>query len=152
MSSPDGRDQQACVAAHFAAQLCHPPVGTEHRHQGDPGAARSRQARHHGALYSRTPDVILRESTDHGKVGYTAYREDHETRPTTDDQDIRRQRVLNLHRVQMKLYFEMLDRSCPVGRWATAFFYLGGIGLLLVPSAMVFCQVMRVLAHKAGIG
>ena len=37
---PDGRDRQARVAAHLAAQLCHPPLGAEHRYQGDPGAAR----------------------------------------------------------------------------------------------------------------
>jgi integrase/recombinase XerD len=34
-------------------QLCHPSSGTEHRYQGDPGAARPRQSRHHGALHAR---------------------------------------------------------------------------------------------------
>ena len=50
---PDGGDQQARLAAHLAAQLRHPPVGAEHRCPRHPGAARSRQARHHGALYPR---------------------------------------------------------------------------------------------------
>ena len=35
-----GRDQQARVAAHLAAQLRHPSSGAEHRYQGDPGPAR----------------------------------------------------------------------------------------------------------------
>ena len=48
-----GRDQQARIAPHLAAQLRHPPLGAEHRYQGDPGAARARQARHHGALHAR---------------------------------------------------------------------------------------------------
>jgi integrase len=34
---PDGRDQQARVAAHAAAQLCHPPTRAEHRCARDPG-------------------------------------------------------------------------------------------------------------------
>ena len=50
---PDGGDQQARLAAHLAAQLRHPPARAEHRCPGDPGAARSCQARHHGALYPR---------------------------------------------------------------------------------------------------
>ena len=50
---PDGGDQQARLAAHVAAQLCHPSARAEHRYPRDPGAARSRQARHHGALYPR---------------------------------------------------------------------------------------------------
>ena len=45
--------QQARLAAYLAAQLRHPPARAEHRYQGDPGAARPRQARHHGALYPR---------------------------------------------------------------------------------------------------
>jgi integrase/recombinase XerD len=36
--------QQERLAAHAAAQLCHPSVGAEYRHSGDPGAARSCQA------------------------------------------------------------------------------------------------------------
>ena len=51
--SPHGRDQQARLAAHAAAQLCHPSARAEHRYQSDPGSARSCQARHHGALYAR---------------------------------------------------------------------------------------------------
>jgi integrase/recombinase XerD len=43
--SPKGRDRQARIAPHLAAQLCHPSVGTEHRYQSDPGAARACQAR-----------------------------------------------------------------------------------------------------------
>ena len=39
---PGGRDQQARVAAHAAAQLCHPPARARHRYPRDPGAARSR--------------------------------------------------------------------------------------------------------------
>ena len=39
--------------AHLAAQLRHPSAGAEHRYQRDPGPARSRQARHHGALHPR---------------------------------------------------------------------------------------------------
>ena len=50
---PDGRDQQAGVPAHAAAQLRHPSAGAEHRYPGDPGPARSCQARHHGALHPR---------------------------------------------------------------------------------------------------
>jgi hypothetical protein len=47
----------------------------------------------------------------------------------------------------MNLYFEMLDRSRLVARWATAICYAVGIGLLLIPSAMVFFQVMGALVH-----
>src|SRR5438046_3392272 len=50
---PDGGDQQERLAAHLAAQLCHPPARAEHRCPRHPGAARSRQARHHRALYPR---------------------------------------------------------------------------------------------------
>jgi integrase len=42
-----GRDRQARLAAHAPAQLRHPSPRGEHRHPGDPGAARARQARHH---------------------------------------------------------------------------------------------------------
>src|SRR6476661_8719242 len=50
---PDGGDQQARLPAHLAAQLRHPSARAEHRCPRHPGAARSRQARHHGALYPR---------------------------------------------------------------------------------------------------
>jgi integrase/recombinase XerD len=43
---------KSCRGSHAAAQLCHPSARTEHRHSRDPGAARSRQARYHGALYA----------------------------------------------------------------------------------------------------
>ena len=36
----------------LAAQLRHPSARAEHRYSGDPGSARSRQAREHGALYA----------------------------------------------------------------------------------------------------
>ena len=52
-AAPDGRDHQARVAAHVAAQLRHPPARAEHRYPGDPGSARSCQARDHGALHPR---------------------------------------------------------------------------------------------------
>ena len=38
---PDGGDQQARLAAHLAAQLCHPPARAEHRCPRHPGAARN---------------------------------------------------------------------------------------------------------------
>ena len=50
---PGRGDQQARVAAHAAAQLCHPPARARRRYPRDPGAARPRQARHHGALHPR---------------------------------------------------------------------------------------------------
>ena len=46
-----GRDQEAGVAAHLAAQLCHPPLGAGHRYPRHPSAARACQARHHRALH-----------------------------------------------------------------------------------------------------
>ena len=49
------RDQEAGVAAHAAAQLRHPPARTGHRHPRHPGAARPRQARHHGAVTPASP-------------------------------------------------------------------------------------------------
>jgi hypothetical protein len=82
----------------------------------------------------------------------TGYRRHHAIRPSTDDPDMRRRRTDDLIRIQMNLYFEMLDRSRRVARWATAICYAVGIGLLLVPSAIVFCQVMSVLAHRIGKG
>ena len=45
----------------LAAQLCHASARAEHRYPGDPGAARARQARHHGALYAR------RHQDDHAR-------------------------------------------------------------------------------------
>jgi integrase/recombinase XerD len=45
--------KQARIAPHLAAQLRHSPIGTEHRYQSDPGAARARQARYHRALHAR---------------------------------------------------------------------------------------------------
>ena len=80
-----------------------------------------------------------------------AYRDHHEARPTADDLEVLRRRARQLVRIQMNLYFEMLDRSRCVARWATAICYTAGIGLLLIPSAMVFAQVMRVLVHRVGI-
>src|SRR4030095_1005375 len=47
-----GRDQQARIAPHITAQLRHPSARAEHRHSRDPGAARSCQAREHGALHA----------------------------------------------------------------------------------------------------
>jgi len=49
----DRRNQEAGVAAHTAAQLCHTSAGTGHRHPCHPGAARSRQARYDGTLHAR---------------------------------------------------------------------------------------------------
>ena len=45
-----GRDRQAGDAAHIAAQLCHPPFGSEHRCQGDPGPSGPCQADGHRPL------------------------------------------------------------------------------------------------------
>jgi integrase/recombinase XerD len=45
------RDPEAGHAAHAPAQLRYPPAGARHRHPGDPGLARARQARHHRALH-----------------------------------------------------------------------------------------------------
>lgn len=53
-----------------------------------------------------------------------------------------------LHRIRMNLFYEMMDRSCPVGRWAAAIFYFAGFGFLSVPSAFVFYHVMKVLLHR----
>ena len=39
--SPEGRDRQARIAPHLAAQLRHPPARAEHRYQSDPGPARN---------------------------------------------------------------------------------------------------------------
>ena len=47
------RDQEAGVAAHAAAQFRHASAGAGYRHPRHPGAARPRQARHHGALHPR---------------------------------------------------------------------------------------------------
>ena len=44
---------EARVAAHAAAQLCHPPARARRRYPRDPDAPRPRQARHHGALHPR---------------------------------------------------------------------------------------------------
>jgi hypothetical protein len=85
----------------------------------------------------------------HDYAGYTVH---HEARPPADDPEVRRRRARQLIRIQMNLYFEMLDRSRPFARWVTGALYLAGIILLLIPSGIVFWQVMRVLAHKIGIG
>ena len=47
-----GQDRQAGHAAHAAPQLRDSPAGAEHRHPRDPGPARARQDRDHGALYA----------------------------------------------------------------------------------------------------
>ncbi len=47
-----GRDREARVSAYAAAQLRHPSLGAERRCSRDPSAARTYQARHHGALYA----------------------------------------------------------------------------------------------------
>jgi len=44
LRGPDGRDRQASVPAHAAAQLCHASARAERRHPRDPSSARSRQA------------------------------------------------------------------------------------------------------------
>jgi hypothetical protein len=46
-------DRQARVAAHAAAQLCHPPARARRRCPRDPDAPRPRQTRHHGTLHPR---------------------------------------------------------------------------------------------------
>jgi integrase/recombinase XerD len=50
---PDGRDRQARLSAHTAAQLCYAFARAECRHSRDPSSARSRQARYDGALHPR---------------------------------------------------------------------------------------------------
>src|SRR5260370_38586395 len=82
----------------------------------------------------------------------TGYRELQNSMRPADDPDIRWRRLSDFIRIQMNLYFEMLDRSRLVARLATAICYLVGIGLLLIRPAMVFFQVMGVLVHKIGIG
>jgi integrase/recombinase XerD len=43
--SSHGRDQQACIAPHLEAQLCHPSARAEYRHSCDPSSAWTFQAR-----------------------------------------------------------------------------------------------------------
>ena len=58
---PDGRDRQARLAPHLTAQLCHPSARTEHRYQGDPGLARSRQSLDTTALYTRVATKTIQQ-------------------------------------------------------------------------------------------
>jgi hypothetical protein len=57
-------------------------------------------------------DAIAREDN----AGYNDY---NESRPSVELVEFRR-RARRLERVQMNLYYEMLDRSCAGGRWAAA--------------------------------
>lgn len=87
-------------------------------------------------------DAVAREE-------YAGYNEYYDTRSSPDLEELRR-RARQLNRIQMNLLFEMLERSCPVARWAAAVSYLVGLILLLVPSAMVFGKVVSVLVQRLG--
>ncbi|MGY3441118.1 hypothetical protein [Bradyrhizobium sp. USDA 4473] len=99
-----------------------------------------------GVLQSRlrVGDRIARE--DH--ANYTAH---FNSRPTPSaPEDIRRRNAQH-NRIEMNLYYEMLDRSRWLARWAAAVLYAAGLGFLLVPSASVFWHVMKVLGHRLGV-
>jgi hypothetical protein len=99
----------------------------------------------------RTIGVIqtrLRLGDEIARNDDAAYRHHHEKRPTSDDIEVRRRRAKDLIRIQMNLYFEMLDRSRPFWRWAAAICYFLGIGLLLIPATIVFLKVMIVLGPR----
>jgi len=57
-------------------------------------------------------------------------------------------RAQEFHRIQLDLYYEMLNRCRAVARMATALLYLIGIGLLLWPSLAVFLKVLSVLYRR----
>jgi hypothetical protein len=91
-------------------------------------------------------DAVAREE-------YAGYNEYYGGRPSPDDLEELRRRARQLNRIQMNLYYEMRDRSCRVGRWAAAIFYLAGLAFLLLPSALVFLHVMGILGHRVfGVG
>jgi hypothetical protein len=50
-----------------------------------------------------------------------------------------------LYRIELNLYYEMLDRSRLWARWTAGTLYAIGIILLLIPAVMVFYKVMTVL-------
>jgi len=85
---------------------------------------------------------------DIARAENAAYIERHEARPTPQTLEELRRRARDLVRVQLNLYYEMLDRSRWTARWAAALFYLSGLTLLVIPSAMVFWKVMSVLLHR----
>jgi hypothetical protein len=86
-------------------------------------------------------DAVAREE-------YAGYNEYYGTRPSPDDLEELRRRARELNRIQMNLYYEMLDRSCAGGRWAAAIFYLAGLAFLILPPALVFWHVMGILGHR----
>jgi hypothetical protein len=86
-------------------------------------------------------DAIARELYD----GYKAH---HDGRRPAQNLEQLRRRARQLVRIQLNLYYEMLDRSRPAARWAAAICYTVGLVFLLVPSAHVFWRVMKVLGHR----
>ena len=64
-----GRDRQARLAAHLAAQLRHPSARTERRHPRDPGVARPRQAGDDRALHPRRRQHDPRRQEPAGAAG-----------------------------------------------------------------------------------
>ncbi|MGJ5036561.1 hypothetical protein ACQR13_20845 [Bradyrhizobium sp. HKCCYLRH3059] len=102
-------------------------------------------------LSSRTIGIIqhrLRTGDEIARTYQAGYRQLHESRPSTDDREVRLRRIAEATRIDLNLYFEMLDRSRPVARWTAAILYLAGLALLLIPSATVFLKVLTVLFHK----
>jgi hypothetical protein len=93
-------------------------------------------------------ETRLRLGDDIAREDDAGYREYYRSRPSVDDLGELRKRARDLTRIQMNLFFEMLDRSAPVARWAAAICYMIGLGLLLIPSVTVFVKVMIVLAHR----
>lgn len=71
----------------------------------------------------------------------------HETRPTVE-LDEHRKRTAEIWRMQMELYYDLLDRKHPPARMIAVTLYFVGFVALLIPSARVFAKVVVILASE----
>jgi hypothetical protein len=105
-------------------------------------------------LSSRAKGILemrLKTGDEVARSAHSAYRDWGNSRPTVDTLEEIRLREKELFRIEMNLFYDMMDRSCAVGRWSAGVLYSLGFLFLLWPAISVFVKVMIVLAKNVGV-
>lgn len=90
----------------------------------------------------------LERTADRVGEKWREVREWHRTRPTVE-LDEHRKRTSEVWRMQMELYYDLLDRKYKIARIITVILYIVGFIALLIPSSRVFFKVIIMLVSGA---